>query len=83
MDQSYLLLYKSNWFNENLTHLRPVGQMALNYLMQSLICGILFNGFGFALFGRLQRYEVYVVVLLIWLFRIIFALYSIIFYTDP
>ncbi len=69
-----MLLYKSNWFNGIFSLFRPVGQMAFtNYLMQSLICGILFNGFGFALFGRLQRYEVYAVVLCIWLFQIIFC----------
>ena len=67
-----MLLHKSNWFNGIFSLLRPVGQMAFtNYLTQSLICSIIFNGFGFALFGRLQRYEVYIVVLCIWLFQII------------
>jgi uncharacterized protein len=69
-----MLLYKSNWFKGIFSLFRPVGQMAFtNYLMQSLICGILFNGFGFGLFGQLQRYEIYVVVLCIWLFQIIFC----------
>jgi len=38
--------------------MRPVGQMAFtNYLMQSILGGIIFYGIGFGLFGRLQRYE--------------------------
>jgi uncharacterized protein len=69
-----MLLYKSNLFKGAFKLLRPVGQMAFtNYLMQSLICGLLFNGIGFGLFGYLQRYEAYLVVLGIWLFQIIFC----------
>jgi uncharacterized protein len=67
-----MLLYKSGWFTWFFATLRPVGQMALtNYLSQSLICGLIFNGFAFGLFGRLQRYEIYLVVLAIWAFQII------------
>lgn len=37
-----------------LDYLRPVGRMALtNYIMQTVICLILFYNFGFNLFGRL------------------------------
>ncbi|MFT3945689.1 MAG: DUF418 domain-containing protein [Agriterribacter sp.] len=69
-----MLLYKSNWFNGIFSVLRPVGQMAFtNYLMQSLICSIIFNGFALSLYGQLQRYEVYLVVLSIWTFQIIFC----------
>ena len=50
----------------------PVGQMAFtNYLMQSIITSIIFYGFG--LYGKLQRYEAYYVVVSIWLFQIIFS----------
>jgi uncharacterized protein len=69
-----MLLHKSGWFNGFLAIFRPVGQMAFtNYLGQSLICGILFNGYGFALFGKLQRYEIYLVVAAVWAFQIIFC----------
>lgn len=69
-----MLLYKSNWIKGIFSMLRPVGQMAFtNYLMQSLICGILFNAHGFKLYGQLQRYETYIVVLYIWIFQIIFS----------
>lgn len=69
-----MLLYKSGickWF---FGMLRPVGQMAFtNYLMQSLICGLLFNGFAFGLYGKLERYEVYLVVAAIWVFQLIYC----------
>lgn len=54
--------------------LAPVGRMAFtNYLMQSIICGLLFYGFGFGLFNKLQRYELYFVVAGVWIFQIIFS----------
>jgi uncharacterized protein len=69
-----LLLYKSGWFNWLFSLMRPVGQMAFtNYLMQSIICGLLFWGVGFGLFGHLQRYELYYVVGAVWLFQIVFS----------
>jgi uncharacterized protein len=69
-----MLLYKSGWFNWLFKLMRPVGQMAFtNYLMQSLICAIYFYGFGFAMFGVLQRFEIYYVVAAIWVVEIIWS----------
>lgn len=69
-----MLLYKSGWIKWLFTLLRPVGQMAFtNYLGQSLICGIFFYGIGFAMYGELQRYEIYYVVAAVWVFQIIFS----------
>jgi uncharacterized protein len=52
----------------------PVGRMAFtNYLMQSIIGGLLFGGFAFGLFNKLQRYELYYVVGAMWLFQIAFS----------
>ena len=69
-----MLLYKSNWLKWVFPSMRPVGQMAFtNYLMQSLICGVLFNAYGFKLYGQLERYETYLVVLYIWIFQIAFS----------
>lgn len=43
--------------------LAAIGQMALsNYVLQSVLCSVVFTGYGFALYGRLQRYELYYVV---------------------
>ena len=44
-----------------------VGQMALsNYVAQTIICTALFYGFGFGLFGKLERHELLYVVAAIW-----------------
>jgi uncharacterized protein len=52
--------------------LAAVGRMALtNYIMHSVICAILFTGIGFSMFGKLQRYELYYVVIAIWIFQLI------------
>ncbi|HMG89399.1 MAG TPA: DUF418 domain-containing protein [Chryseolinea sp.] len=67
-----MVLYKTGWFNWLFALVRPVGQMAFtNYLMQSLICGLIFYGVGFGLYGELQRYELYYIVGSVWIFQII------------
>ncbi len=54
--------------------LAAVGRMALtNYLMQSLICAVLFTGLGFSLVGEFSRAGLYPIVLLIWLFQLSFS----------
>lgn len=40
-----------------LSVLAPAGRMALtNYLLQSLVCGLLFYGYGFGLYGQVDRW---------------------------
>jgi uncharacterized protein len=69
-----MLMYKSGWFKWLFALMRPVGRMAFtNYLLQSLICGLIFYGIGFGLFGQLQRYELYYVVISVWIFEIILS----------
>ena len=69
-----MLLFKSGWFKWFFALMRPVGQMAFtNYLMQSLLCGIFFNGIGWGMYGKLERVEVYYVVAAVWIFQIIFS----------
>ncbi|MDQ6756891.1 MAG: DUF418 domain-containing protein [Bacteroidota bacterium] len=67
-----ILLYKIIPFRKILHIFAPVGQMAFtNYLMQSIITSIIFYGMGW--FGQFQRYQIYYVVLGIWVFQIIFS----------
>jgi uncharacterized protein len=48
--------------------------MALtNYLMQSVICTTLFYGWGFGLFGTLNRTPLAGIVLAIWVFQLLFS----------
>jgi uncharacterized protein len=69
-----MVLYKSGLFKWLFNMFRPVGQMAFtNYMMQSMIGGIIFYGIGFGMFGKLQRYEIYYVVAAIYLFQIVFS----------
>jgi uncharacterized protein len=69
-----MLLYKSGLFNWLFFIMKAPGQMAFtNYLMQSVICAIIFYGIGFGLYGKLPRIEVYGLVGLIWIFQIIFS----------
>ena len=56
------------------TCIAAVGKMALtNCIMHSLICMVLFTGFGFGLFGKLQRYELYYIVFAVWIFQLILS----------
>jgi uncharacterized protein len=69
-----MLLYKSNWFQWLFNLMRPVGQMAFtNYLMQSIMCGLFFYGIGFGYFGKLERYQIYFVVVAVWILEIIWS----------
>jgi len=63
-----MLIVRSGAFRPVLRLFAATGQMALtNYLAQSLICLFLFTGAGLGWFGLLQRYQLYYVVLAIWL----------------
>ena len=48
--------------------------MALtNYIMHTIICNTIFLGFGFGMFGLMERYELYYVVISIWIFQLILS----------
>ncbi|MEO6685641.1 MAG: DUF418 domain-containing protein, partial [Dyadobacter sp.] len=54
--------------------LSAVGQMAFtNYIMHSLICNFIFLGYGFSMFGKLHRHELYYIVFIIWLLQLILS----------
>jgi uncharacterized protein len=51
--------------------LAAVGRMALtNYLLQTLICGLVFYGHGLGLFGQVERTGQLIVVLAIWILQL-------------
>ena len=62
------------WFIKGGWHslrLAAVGRMALtNYLMQSLLCMLVFTGAGLGWVGQLQLWQVYGIVLPIWLLQL-------------
>jgi uncharacterized protein len=52
--------------------LAAVGRMALtNYLTHSLVCTTLFYGYGFGLFGQINRIGLAAIVLTIWIFQLL------------
>ncbi|MCF7561065.1 DUF418 domain-containing protein [Sabulilitoribacter multivorans] len=70
----FMLFIKSGILRFLQNALAAVGKMALtNYLMHTVICITFFLGFGFGMFGKLERYELYYVVLAIWVFQLIYS----------
>lgn len=54
----------------------PFGRMALtNYIMQSVICIIIFYGVGFGNYGKLPLYGIYIIAIFILVFQIQFSKY--------
>jgi len=66
-----ILVYQSDAIPWLTRRLAAVGRMALsNYLMHTMICTTLFYGYGFGLFGKLDRVQLLGVVLAIWAFQL-------------
>ena len=69
-----ILVYRSRLVPWLMKSLSAVGQMAFtNYLMQSIICTLIFYGYGFDNYNRLQFHQLYYVVGAVWLFQMIFS----------
>jgi uncharacterized protein len=67
-----MLFAKTQWMRGPLSALGAVGQMAFsNYIFQSVAAAFLFTGYGFRMYGILQRYELYYVVAAIWIVQLI------------
>ncbi len=67
-----MLICKAGLLSWLTARLAAVGRMALsNYLMQSLICTTLFEGWGLGLFGKLDRFQLLGVVVSIWLVQLL------------
>jgi uncharacterized protein len=66
-----MLVCQSGRYGFLTRRLSAVGRMPLtNYLFESVACVILFEGFGFDLFDRLQRYQLLAVVVGVWLVQL-------------
>jgi uncharacterized protein len=70
-----LLCVKHQVANGLMRMLAAVGQMAFsNYMLTSLICTTIFYGYGFGLFGKPERWQLYPIVLGVWAVLIVFSL---------
>lgn len=69
-----VLAYKKGVIDRLANLLSSVGQMALtNYLMQSLICALIFYGYGAGLYGSISRIQLLPIIVGIWVFQIGFS----------
>lgn len=69
-----MICYKSGVFRFIFNIWAKVGQMAFsNYLIQNMMGGLIFYGFGFNYFNELERYQLYLVVPCIWLVNVLFS----------
>jgi uncharacterized protein len=69
-----IVLYKWGVLKFLFNWLANVGRMAFsNYLMQSILCGLIFMGYGLGYHGKLSRVEMYLFMLGFWVFQIVFS----------
>lgn len=67
-----MLICKMAWLPRVRHTLAAVGKMALtNYIAQTVICNLIFVGFG--LFGELRFHQLYYVVFAVWIAQLIFS----------
>ena len=68
------IIYQLGFFRFIYNAWAKIGQMALsNYLLQNILCGLFFYGFAFNHFNDLERYQLYIVVAVIWIINVIFS----------
>ncbi len=59
---------------KDLNPISLAGRMALsNYIMQSIICAVIFYGYGFGRYNTFNRHELLFIVSGIWVFQLIFS----------
>ncbi len=69
-----MLFIKSGWLSFLQKSLAAVGQMAFtNYIMHTIICITIFLGFGFGMYGKLERHQLYYIVGGIWILQLIIS----------
>jgi uncharacterized protein len=69
-----ILLYKSGFAQGLWRCLQAVGQMAFtNYIMHSVVCTLFFFGYGLNYYAEMEYYQIYFVVLPIWIAQLIIS----------
>ena len=62
-----MIISKNGWCRTLMAALAAVGRLALsNYILQTIVCTLVFYGFGLGLYGQLELYQLYFVVGLTW-----------------
>ncbi|RSK28845.1 DUF418 domain-containing protein [Bacillus sp. HMF5848] len=71
-----LLLQNEQRLTAAVKFLQPTGKMALtNYLMQTLLCTIIFYSFGFGLFGKVGPFYGLLITIFIYALQILYSYY--------
>lgn len=69
-----ILMYQAGVARSLFLRLEAVGRMAFtNYIMHSVICTLFFFGYGLNYFGTMQFYQIYYVVVSIWVLQLILS----------
>jgi uncharacterized protein len=69
-----ILICRNGWAEPLTSRLAAIGRMALsNYLIQSLICTSIFYGFGFGLFGQVERVYQLLIIIAIWMIQLYYS----------
>ncbi|MBL7865833.1 MAG: DUF418 domain-containing protein [Cyclobacteriaceae bacterium] len=69
-----LVFIQSHWVPWLLDRLRAVGQMAFtNYIVHTVICTLIFFGYGLNYYAELEYYQIYFVVAAIWILQILYS----------
>ena len=67
-----MLAYRAGWLHWLFSRLRAVGQMAFtNYIVQTVICSLVFFGYGLNQFAAWQYYQLYWLVAAIWVLQLV------------
>ncbi|WP_194777556.1 DUF418 domain-containing protein [Pararhodonellum marinum] len=67
-----MVLYQKGYFTRLMNGLRAVGQLAFtNYIMHSVICTLVFFGYGLNQYAEWEYYQLYYLVLAIWVFQLV------------
>ncbi len=69
-----IVLYQKGYFRRLINGLRAVGQLAFtNYIMHSVICTLVFFGYGLNQFAEWEYYQLYYLVIGIWIFQLVIS----------
>jgi uncharacterized protein len=69
-----ILIYQKGYFTRLMNGLRAVGQLAFtNYVMHSVICTLVFFGYGLNQYAEWEYYQLYYLVIAIWIFQLIIS----------
>lgn len=69
-----ILMFQSGFATKLFSRLVAVGRMALtNYISHSVICTLFFFGYGLNYYAELEYYQIYFVVVAIWVFQLIIS----------